>query len=148
MRIRFQSVSNRLKLMSWYRSLFKSSLKDAKTFVNSIPCEISISDEIFFESYPYLYKKDIEKQLKNIADFEILPDLPEIRSLNENDFKPTCGCEYQPQEFFMTYYAKPLRAKPLRAKPLRSNIDYYAGARRSLIISFPNESFITNGKNK
>ena len=125
MRIRFQSVSNRLKLMSWYRSLFKSSLKDAKTFVNSIPCEISISDEIFFESYPYLYKKVIEKKLKNIADFEILPDLPEIRSLNENDFKPTCGCEYQPQKFFMTY-----------VKPLRSNIDYYGGARRALVIDY------------
>ncbi len=92
MRIRFQSRSDRLKLMSWHRRFCKSSPIQAKQFVDSIPCEIEI------DSLDYYIYSDGGKQLKDIAVFEILPDFPEPQSINSCCF-PTCGCEYQPANF-------------------------------------------------
>lgn len=92
MRIRFQSTSDRLKLMSWHRRFCKSSPIQAKQFVDSIPCEVEI------DSLDYYIYSDSGKQLKGIADFEILPDLSEPQPTNSRSF-PTCGCEYQPADF-------------------------------------------------
>jgi len=92
MRIQFRSTLNRLKLMSWHRKFFESSPIQAKQFVDSIPCEIEI------DSLDYYIYSDSAKQLKNIADFEILPDLPESQPMNLCCF-PTCGCEFQSEGF-------------------------------------------------
>ena len=97
MRIQFRSTLNRLKLMSWHRKFFESSPIQAKQFVDSIPCEIEISEDVLREShFQYIFSTDIENQLKEIAVFEVLPDSLDI--LPAKDF-PTCGCQYQPANF-------------------------------------------------
>lgn len=93
MRILFQSTSDRLKLMSWHRRFCKSSPVQAKQFVDSIPCEIEVdSCEIEIDRFGYWGRVDIEGPLKDIAVFEVLPNVP--HSPPENF--PISGCPYQP----------------------------------------------------